>query len=106
MSTSLDKKDSLMNELELAALKRKHAATQELAKRNELANLLKAAGHDPDAVEPISVAPEGRTAPVKVTAKPSSKDAPVTGPKKRGRPARSQKITGSGGITLPSVAAK
>ena len=71
-----------MNESELAALKRKHAATQEPAKRNELANLLKAAGHDPDAVETVSATPKGRSAPVKVTATPTrpvatTEDAPA-----------------------------
>ncbi|MGH7239800.1 MAG: hypothetical protein ACREHG_06995 [Candidatus Saccharimonadales bacterium] len=55
---------------EIAGLKRKHAATQEPAKRAELANLLRAAGHDPDAVETASspsVAPVGRVSRPLVT---------------------------------------
>jgi|SRR5690242_16651269 len=56
-----------MNELQLAGLKRKYEATQEPAKKNELRALLVRAGVDPDAVEADSVAPKGRTAPVKVT---------------------------------------
>ena len=65
-------KDLLMNELELAGLKRKYHATQELAKRAELRAELVRAGVDPDAAEPVSVAPKGRSAPVRVTAAPTT----------------------------------
>ena len=70
-------KDLSMNEAEVAAMRRKIAATQEPAKRNELANLLRAAGHDPDAVEAVSATPKGRSAPVKVTATPTRPVATV-----------------------------
>jgi len=53
---------------EIASLRRKHAATKEPAKRAELASLLRARGFDPDASEPVSVAPKGRKAPERVTA--------------------------------------
>ena len=60
-----------MNELELAGLKRKYQATQEPAKRAELRSMLVRAGVDPDAAEAVSVAPKGRSAPVKVTTAPT-----------------------------------
>lgn len=75
-----------MNDLELAALKRKHAATQEPAKRAELAALLLSRGFDPDAAEPVSVAPKGRSAPVRVTAAPT-KPQSKTGSKPRAKAA-------------------
>ena len=55
----------------IAPLRRKMAATQEPAKAAELAVVLRGLGFDPDAVETVSVAPKGRTAPVKVTAAPT-----------------------------------
>ena len=67
-----------MNDARTAGLRRKYAATQEPAKRNELAALLRAAGFDPDAAETVSVAPKGRTAPkLQTTAQttPQSKTA-------------------------------
>ena len=67
-----------MNEAEVAAMRRKIAATQEPAKRNELANLLRVAGHDPDAVETVSEPsraksepPVGRSTKPLVTAEPT-----------------------------------
>src|SRR5689334_19182655 len=67
-----------MDEAKIAGLRRKHAATHEPAKRNELRNLLLVAGVDPDA-KPVETAPEGRTAPkLQTTAptKPVAKAAP------------------------------
>lgn len=58
-----------MNDVELAALKRKHAATEEVAKKSELAHQLRAAGFDPDTGEAVKVAPEGRTGPRTITTK-------------------------------------
>jgi hypothetical protein len=47
----------------IAPLRRKMAAIQDPAKAAELAGLLRGMGFDPDAVEEISAAPKGRTAP-------------------------------------------
>jgi hypothetical protein len=60
-----------MDDAQIAGLRRKYAATDEPAKRGEIRNLLLLAGVDPDAKPVKAAAPEGRTAPVKVTAKDS-----------------------------------
>ena len=68
-----------MDEKRLAALKRKHEATEEPAKKAELALKLRQAGHDPEAEEKDSEdrsgAPKGRTADRKVTAEDSKPKA-------------------------------
>jgi len=63
-----------MDDARIAGLKRKYAATEEPAKRNELANKLRAAGVDPDKAQD-KPAPEGRKAPEKVTADATKPDA-------------------------------
>lgn len=47
----------------IAPLRRKHAATQEPAKKAELEVVLRGLGFDPDAVETVSAAPKGRSEP-------------------------------------------
>lgn len=52
-----------MNDQELAGLKRKHAVTDEPAKKAELAHQLRAAGFDPDTGKTVELAPMERTGP-------------------------------------------
>ena len=77
-----------MDKRELAGLKRKYAACLEPSKKAELRHSLVMAGVDPDAAETVSVAPKGRTAPVRVTATPT----------------RPQSKTGSGPVAKAAVA--
>ena len=67
----------------IAPLRRKMAATQEPAKRNELAVVLRGLGFDPDAVETVSAAPKGRSEP-KLQTTEDKRTAPDT----KSRPAR------------------
>lgn len=67
----------------IAPLRRKLEATQEPAKRNELAVVLRGLGFDPDAVETVSAAPKGRSEP-KLQTTEDKRTAPDT----KSRPAR------------------
>jgi hypothetical protein len=77
-----------MDAKELAALKRKHAAIEDPAKKSEFAHMLRMAGEDPDEIK--EVAPEGRTASKKVTAEESKPTTAKTEakPAAASRPAR------------------
>lgn len=52
-----------MDEVQLAGLKRKHAVTEEPAKKAELAHQLRQAGVDPATGEAYEMAPVERTGP-------------------------------------------
>jgi len=67
-----------MDPRNIAGLKRKHAATEEPAKRAELAHKLRVMGHDPDEEKKDSEVPDERKTPERVTAedtKPTAKAA-------------------------------
>ena len=68
----------------IAPLRRKLEATQEPAKRNELAVVLRGLGFDPDAVETVSAAPKGRSEPKLQT----TDDTRAKDPDTKSRPAR------------------
>ena len=90
-----------MESRDIAGLKRKHAATEEPAKKAELAQKLRLMGHDPEdeekGSEAHSDAPKDRRAPEKVTAeqkRPAAKAAEAKDgdkPKPAARPARASK---------------
>lgn len=83
-----------MDPKDLAALKRKHAATEDPAKKAEMRNHLLSLGHDPDEKDDErrdSKVPEGRTADKKVTTedkKPVAKAAVADEDKPDNRPVR------------------
>jgi hypothetical protein len=70
----------------IAPLRRKLAATQEPAKRAELAVVLRSLGFDPDAADEATAAPKGRSVPKQQTTE-SKPDEPA---KRPARPAASK----------------
>ena len=78
----------------IAGLKRKHAATEEPAKKAELAQKLRLMGHDPEAEEKDSEdrsgAPKGRTADKKVTAEDSKPKATASKDEEKPKAAESK----------------
>jgi hypothetical protein len=68
----------------IAPLRRKLEATQEPAKKAELAVVLRGLGFDPDAADEVSAAPKGRSAPKRET----TEDTRTKDPDAKARPAR------------------
>jgi len=90
-----------MNEAELAGLKRKHAATEEIAKKQELAHQLRQAGVDPETGEKMEMAPFERTGPrVIKTVQEAPADADGSD---KSKPSATKAASGSG---RPARAAK